>query len=283
MSADELTITAADGAAARARLFAPADAGSLPAVLVWPAMGTAASYYDRLASALAARGHAVVVAENRGTGTIDQKPERGARFGYHDMVTHDLPVWVEAVRRQFPGRKVVLLGHSLGGQLGVLFAGARPGALDALVIVAGGSVHYKTFPGAARLRVLFGTQLAAVIARLWGYFPGHRLGFGGKQPTRLIRDWARFARTGKLTPEGADVDYEQAMASARLPLLGVSVEGDTLAPRSSLLALVGKLPKADARHEHVTLAPGKSDPHFRWARTPEPVVEVVSAFLTQLS
>ncbi|MFF0777718.1 alpha/beta fold hydrolase [Streptomyces sp. NPDC003720] len=237
-------------------------------VLLWPALAVTASYYAPFAGELAARGIAVVVADLRGQGHSRPRAGRATRYGYHELAVRDWPVVVGAVRERFGGEvPLFLLGHSFGGQVSALYAAREPKGVDGLVTVAAGSVDHRGFSGAARLRVLAGTQFISVISALWGYWPGHRLGFGGRQPARLMRDWARISRTGRFRPSGADFDYEAAFGGVTLPVLAVSVAGDRLAPPSAVDRLCAKLSSAEVERWHYQPPAGDRSDHVRWARS----------------
>ncbi|MEU3007283.1 alpha/beta fold hydrolase [Streptomyces sp. NPDC007020] len=248
-------------------------------VLIWPAMAVDASYYAPFCADLARLGIASVAADLRGQGESRPWPDRRSRHGYDELAARDWPHTVAAVRARFgEGVPVFLLGHSIGGQVSVLYAAREPKGVDGLIFVAAGSVDFRGFPGASGLRVLLSTQLAALIARLWGYFPGHRLGFAGRQPARLIRDWARIARTGRFEPSGADIAYAERLASVRLPVLAVSVAGDSLAPPTAVDRLCAALPSAVVERWHFEPEKGVRVDHVRWARNGAPVAERIRAW-----
>ncbi|MFI1293610.1 alpha/beta fold hydrolase [Streptomyces sp. NPDC020792] len=249
-------------------------------VLVWPALGVTASYYAPFCAALAAQGIAVVAADLRGQGNSRPRTGRAARYGYHELATRDWPALVTAARERFGADvPLFLLGHSIGGQISVLHTALGPKGVDGLVLVAAGSVDHRGFSGAARLRVLAGTQFVALVASLWGYWPGHRLGFGGRQPARLMRDWARICRTGRFMPAGADVDYEAAFSAVTLPVLAISVTGDDLAPRGAVDRLCAKLPSAAVQRWHYHPEDGKRVGHVRWARSGAAVAERIADWI----
>ncbi len=277
---EEVPVVSADGARSRA-LAAPAVGEPRGAVVCFPAMGVAAGYYEPLARALAARGFDVLVAELRGTGTSAVRPSRKVDFGYADMIAHDLPSAIAEARRRFVGRPLHVLGHSLGGQLAALLLAERPDAFERLVLIAASSVDYRGYPMPARLRVLFGTQTARVVAHGLGYFPGDRLGFGGRQPVGVIDDWGRQALTGQYRLRGGRIDHEAGLRRVTSPVLAVSLEGDTLSPASAVDRLCAKMPGAELVRRHIApaWATRKGDPHFRWVREPGAVVEEVAGFL----
>ncbi|MEY2229811.1 MULTISPECIES: alpha/beta fold hydrolase [Streptomyces] len=252
-------------------------------VLIWPAMAVGASYYAPLCAELARLGIASVSADLRGQGESGPRSGRASRQGYDELAARDWPRVVAAVRERFGADvPLYLLGHSIGGQISALYTAREPKGVDGLVFVAAGSVDFRGFRGAGALRVLLSTQLAASIARLWGYFPGHRLGFGGRQPARLIRDWARIARTGRFEPAGADLVYADALAAVRLPVLAVSVAGDALAPPTAVDRLCAVLPACTVERWHYEPEPGVRVDHVRWARHGGPVAARIRAWADTL-
>lgn len=253
------------------------DATSAPFVLVMPAMGVPAGYYGPFVDELARHGVAAGVADYTGQGDATPHVGRGRDLGYDDLAHGWLPAVVDRVREQHDG-PVVALGHSLGGHLlAAHLAGPTP-AVDAAVLIGSGTPHWRAQQG---LKTLAQTQLVAVVARLCGYWPGVRLGFGGTQARTLMREWAAFSRTGRLAPGGRDITA--GLAGRSLPLLAVDLDNDTLAPPAAVDELVGLFASADV--ERFTFAkavgdPGKPVNHYSFARSPEIIGERIAAWVT---
>jgi predicted alpha/beta hydrolase len=167
----------------------------------------------------------------------------------------------------------------MGGQLAVaaLNRWHTPGAK--LVLVASGTVHHRAWRGVEALAILGGTWVAAGVASTLGYFPGHRLGFGGLQARGLIVDWARAARTGEYST--TDEPLEVGLGGAEVEVLAVHVEGDRYAPRAATERLLEKLPAARVQWRDVVppAEPRRLDPHFRWLRASEECASLVAGFL----
>lgn len=266
-----LPITSSDGAEVTASLFQPDAARA--AVVCLPALGVPASYYESLGRALADRGITAVTVDLRGNGRSSVRPRRGVDFGYAVLV-RDAQEAVRSLRERF-GLPTHVLGHSLGGHVGALLAGVQPRSLDGLILVACGTPYWRRFPAAIGLRVLALAGLAPLAGRLLGCFPGHLIGFGGREAAQLMREWGRLARRGGF--EIAGMDAGRALADARVRTLVVSIDGDRMAPTSAVDHLVGKLPQVPLQRVHITRTAG--DPrrldHFRWARSPQAVLDVV--------
>ncbi|TGB16225.1 alpha/beta fold hydrolase [Streptomyces sp. MZ04] len=286
-----VTVQLPDGAGFPVRALRRADAaqdgpaapGPAPAVLILPAMGTPARYYRAFAHQLHGEGLTALTVDLRGQGESTPRVTDAAAVdhGYRVIVEQDLVAVIEAIRAELgPEPPLYLLGHSLGGQLGLVHAalGIGPG-VDGVALVASGSVWFRAY---GRLRgplLLVGELFAAATATLLGRWPGVRLGFGGNQSKGVMRDWARQGRTGRYAATGSRHDYEAALRALTLPVLAVSVEGDTLAPAPAVDHLVGKVPGArlTRRHYSAQEAGGHLD-HFAWTRAGGALAKRVAAW-----
>ncbi|MEV7191537.1 alpha/beta fold hydrolase [Streptomyces sp. NPDC093510] len=269
-----------------------------PAVLVLPAMGTPARFYRRFAARLRDEGLTALTVDLRGQGEAAPRASgrgtsghgtsghgtSGRGHGYREIVEEDIPAVVAAIRAEL-GTETPLyfLGHSLGGQLGLVYASlakdAKNAGVDGVAVVATGSVWFRAFgpvrgPGLLLVQLLITATAAAL-----GRWPGTRLGFGGNQSKGVMRDWARQVRTGRYSGQGSALDYEAALAALDLPVLAVSVDGDTFAPASALDHLLGKVPRARLTRRHYTVEEaGDRLDHFAWTRSGGTLAKWVAAW-----
>lgn len=281
---EELRLQAVDGASSSLGLRWPRESSPRAVVLCVPAMGTPASFYAPLQAELARRGCAVAVAELRGNGTSSVRAGRRVDFGYHELLSLDLPVAVEATLRATGAARLYLVGHSLGGQLSLLFASVRGAGIAGVATVAACSVHHRGWGFPLGLLVGAGEQAAALIAAVVGYFPGRRIGFAGNEARQVIRDWARNGRTGRYDVRNSPHDFERALRGLALPVLGISLAGDRLAPERAVDGLLSKLASARLVRRH--LGPGEAPrealDHFGWVRHPGAVAGEISRWLEAL-
>ena len=269
------------------RVLAGRESGSAsPTALVLPAMGTPARFYAPFSAALRDAGLTVVTTDLRGQGECVPRVTRESRFGYREMVEDDLSAVLAAVRRARPDAPLYLVGHSLGGHLALLHAAQRApdvggGGIAGIVAVASGSVWYRAHGPVRGLGVLAGTQVAVGVARAVGYWPGGRIGFGGRQPTGVIRDWARQARTGRFSFAGSTPELERRLRALDLPLLAISVGGDEYAPPSAVdhLCAIAASTQVTRWHYSASEAGGRPLDHFQWVRASEPVAARIAAWL----
>jgi predicted alpha/beta hydrolase len=261
VSARRIVLERPEGTSSTLAVWSAAEP-TAPAVLVVPAMGMPASYYHRFGEAMAAAGLHCSLMELRGhEASGGRLPGRDYDFGYVDVVG-DVADAVEATRSALPDAPVVLLGHSLGGQLALMYAALHPGQVAGIALVAASTPHWRTWAP----WILPASQGFVVASRLLGHFPGQRVRFAGRESRGLIRDWAHLARTGRF------VAGERRLAEVDHPVLAVSVEGDWLGPARAVDALVAKVPNARVTREHLDV---DGIDHFKWARRPEVVVPLL--------
>lgn len=258
-----------------------------PVILVLPAMGVGASYYTPLAHALDDAGLTAVVADFPGQGASSptheqtvQTKERHGR-GYDYLARTYLPALVEAVRGAYPDRPLVALGHSLGGQVLTMALRAGTVEVDAAAFVAAGTVHWRRFgvKGPA-IVALAGTVRATI--RTLGWWPGHRMGFGGTQPASIMRCWSHLALTGRFPGE---TKATVPSVRAGLPVLAVHVQGDeTYAPTGAIDGLMDALPGAVVTRWRLEAPEGQPAPgHLRWARRPLGLPEYLAAWASEVT
>lgn len=258
-------------------LYEPETAGATtPLCLVLPALGISASYYRPFGAALAARGFRAVVADFPGHGQSPLRAARGSDWSYADLVTLHAPAILAAARARFPQAPRVWIGHSIGGQVALMHAGRVPDAVAAVIVIASGSAHAGAWSGARGQSMKLVPLACSLLTKPLGYFPGHRVGFGGREAKTLIRQWAKAARSGRYA--WGDFDGEQALASWSGPTLAIPLAGDVWAPREAMAHTLDKTQAAVAWRPWVEPAPPD---HNRWPRKPEPPAEVMTAWLAE--
>ncbi len=275
MSSDSvLEIQLSAEASVTARLYTAKNADGVP-VLICPAMGVRAQFYDGVASELAKLGHTVLVADLRGIGGSNLRAREGADFGYADIIGTDLPALV-AVLTERVGRRPILFGHSLGGQLGCVYAGQAPDSVAGIALIASCSVYFRNWPRRAQPGLWAFYHFAKATAARLGYWPGPRFRFGGYEARTLVADWARQGLTGRYDLASIP-NAEAAMARVQHPILAINLSDDRWAPTRATEHLLSKLRSAPVTRRTLQPAELKLDvvKHFGWRKRPEAIAEIV--------
>ncbi len=252
-----------------------------PLVMLIPAMGVPARYYTPFIEALARQGLSSVVYDLRGTGASTPAPTRSSRYGLSDLVD-DLDAVLRHPGVQLDGRRVVLLGHSLGGHIALLYLATRrpPAPIAGVVLTASGLPYWRCFGPVYRWVVLGFSFIVNPVSAVVGYWPG--IGFGGRQSHGVMRDWVHEARRGRL-PHLNGTDPAAGLAAVDVPVLAITVANDRLTPQTTTQRLCGFLKRASVRwHHYDTAEAGGPLDHFRWTRAGEALARRIARFIKEL-
>ncbi|MBM7515710.1 serine aminopeptidase domain-containing protein [Nocardioides nitrophenolicus] len=238
---------------------------STPIVLVSPAMAIGSGYYRPLVAEIERRGWQARALPRRGFERGEPRASRREDWSYRDEID-EIAFAVAAARAESPERPVLLLGHSLGGQLVAGHELTRPPA-DGVITVGGAIPHYRHFRYGGLHLAAMAALVVPVMTALLGYLP--KPAFGGPGARTLMREWARMVLTGR-PPYAID-------RPITTPALVVSLGDDALSPLGAVDALADRLfaPAAVTRWHHTAdqLPPGTSNDHIGWVRTPATVVD----------
>lgn len=115
-------------------------------------LGAHSARWDFLAESFAGRGYASYAVELRGFGATPERP-RGhvASFRVWDL---DILALRDIIERDFPGKKVFLLGESMGGLIAYHLAGRNPGRFAGQVLIAPAFKNGMKFPLSTYLKLV---------------------------------------------------------------------------------------------------------------------------------
>jgi predicted alpha/beta hydrolase len=274
-----LSLELSDGAHTVIEWFGEEGPSDKGVVVFLPALGASIDFYRPLAEAWAALGYRVVTVELRGGKQSSVKDVRRHGFGFNEVLNIDLASIVPTLRAEAAGRPLLLAGHSLGGQFALLYASRHPAEVDAVVLLAGGSNYYGAMPARQRFTRQLGLRTVRTINQALRFFPGDKLGFGGRQPFSMMNDWTQEALTGHYRVKGDDTNYDQELGRLTLPVLMVSLKGDPLVPKCSADYLAGKLTHAQVSQIELRAEDGKPYHHFRWVKKPAAILAPVDQWI----
>lgn len=243
-------------------------------IVLLAAMGTPAKYYDRFVVGLSSLGHPVVRVRWRDEDR--DFPLKNRDYGYADLAEVDAPAAINWTREQF-GEDPIVVGHSLGGQIASISA-AGSGPLAGIAVIASGTNYWRGSGLRWALGVGAVSVIAPLIVRIFGYWPGGRLGFGGRQPATVIGDWARLGRTGRFEPAHAKTNLEGSLENYHGPFLSLTIAGDAYVSKGATESLLKKLTSATIERERWRPDEHSHRGHFGWTRAESKPAEIVHAW-----
>lgn len=278
---EEVKVSLADGSSTVISVYRCSDPDA-DVLIIGPALGIRASYYEPFAEALSASGINAVIMDLRGNGMSSVRPSRKVDFGYREMISLDYEGIITTTGHMFPGNRIFFCGHSLGGQLASLYASRNPGRVDGIILIGSCTTYFRGWKGLSGMRILASTQLIGAIASVLGYYPGQRIGFGGTEARSQMQDWSRLGRTNKFILNGDDFDYESALADLAIPILSISFEGDDLAPEGAVRLLLEKFSAgAHVTYHYLTRdhPSNRKYSHNNWVKKPDGIIGLITDWL----
>jgi alpha-beta hydrolase superfamily lysophospholipase len=244
------------------RRFAPSGTPRA-AILCTHAMMVHGRYFHRFAESLAEQGLDVFVLDWRGHGESKPPSPKTGTWTFDDYVALDLPAALTAVATTSGCRSsdVAVLGHSLGGLVTLAALGTSIVRVRRLLLVST-SVWLHGPDGPFRRRATM--RIYDSVARLLGYAPIKRLGFGSEdEPASYVSQLASWARTGRWTSKDG-IDYLASLSSISTPASAIVGDSDRLCSPADVSVLTRRLPHPVPIH----IVPGADHFSFFTRETP---------------
>ncbi|MFD6268694.1 alpha/beta hydrolase family protein [Nocardia asteroides] len=276
---DTTTVETGDGVRFTVRWLPAADPAA-PVVLILPAMAMKARNYRSLAKALHATGLSVATCDLRAHGEAEPALGEHTDFGYREMLEIDLPAIVSAVEDRFPQAPLHLFGHSLGGQLALLFAAAESERVAGVTVIGTGTVFWWAFGPRRWFEALSQIQWIGLVSRVKGHWPGGVL-IPAPMPGGVMIDWSVHSLTSYYRPSGSKRRYNTLLSRMTLPVLAISLSQDVLGPKSNVDFLVSRMPSAEVTQWHLDEDSAVEHlDHFTWLKDAPAIAAGVSQWIT---
>ncbi|MEC3918581.1 alpha/beta hydrolase family protein [Nocardia sp. CDC160] len=276
---ESVRVEPAEGIAFTVR-FLPAERADAPVVLILPAMAMKAKNYLGLAKALQAQGLSVATCDLRAHGEATPPLGEHTDFGYREMIETDLPAIVSAVEQRFPGAPIHLFGHSLGGQLALLFSAAESERIAGITIIGTGTVFWWAFGPRRWWEALSQIQWIGLVSRVRGSWPGGVL-IPAPMSGGVMIDWSVHSLTSYYRPRGTKRRYNSLLAAMKLPVLVISLSEDVLGPKSNVDFLVSRMPAARVTQWHIDENSDiENRDHFLWVKDAPAIATGVANWIT---
>jgi predicted alpha/beta hydrolase len=250
INVQHINIPATDGYELGATLY-QSDIGNANGkiILINSAMAVKRAFYDKYARFFSDEGFSVITFDYRGIGDSRPPSLKGFNATARDWAEKDIAGAIDWVAKQFPSARLLVVGHSMGGQvLGLLPNHQR---IAAALTVAAQSGYWGLWdpPRRRYFMLFFWYVMLPTLTGLFSYFPGRRFGMGEDVPAGVALEWARWGRNPNYLVEHDGVRERYKAFSA--PILAYSFSDDTYAPKRTVEGLLSFYSQARTAHRHI--------------------------------
>ena len=250
-------------------------------LLLQPALGIQARLYQRLAEGLSMRGCSTAVMEQRGHGLSELKPGYRNQYAFTESLEQDIPAVMRWLNEQAPEAPRLIGGHSLGGHLSTLYTGQHPDQVQGVVHLACAFPFIGDYTGKQQRMLRLLCALIPLFAFFPGYYPGHLIGFGGKESVAMMKQWRQWAVTG--TFDFAEhTGLADTLADYTGPVLSVTFDKDHFSTAAAVERALAPFCHASIETRHLGESEqGRHLGHTGWAKQPDGVVNAIDGWLNR--
>ena len=260
---EEITIPAKDDYPLAATLYKPEVASNRIAI-VSSATAVPRGFYDGFSQRLAAAGYWVLTYDYRGIG--DSKPAslRGFHVEMSDWAMLDMAGVIQYATHSLNARRVVMIGHSVGGQLAALADNAD--RIDAMATFSAQSGYWLYQGAEQKLVVGFHVFVTLpLLSKVFGYTPWSWFSSAEDLPGGVALQWSRWCRDPRYVLSDNSLPLTRFTQFAA-PVLAYSFSDDKWGRPESVDAMMSAYPVVERRHIEVADLSIKSIGHFGFFR-----------------
>ncbi len=242
-------------------------------LVISSATGVLQKYYSRFASYVASQGALTYTFDYHGIGksnsttkALKENVSNAMSWGSNDQAA-----LVAHAKKEYPHLKLILVAHSIGGQL----LGFNPNyhMIDKVVLVASQTGYWKDFNGLHKIKMwLFWYIIIPVFTSVPGYFPAKKLGLFENLPKQVAYEWGTWGKHTNYLMHSYTKETH-FFEKLQMPMLALSFSKDSYAPKKTVDLLLEHYKSASIVRKHYKpLDGGRHVKHFgffkAWAQQP---------------
>lgn len=221
----------------------------LDVIIIASATGVKQNYYSLFAEFLSQKGYEVITFDYYGIGNSKKGEINKLNISATQWGANDLTAIIKYCKIKFPNNKLIVIGHSMGGQL----IGLSPlgNQINKIILIASQSGYWRFWKGLGKIQMLFLWYIfIPTLSRIFGFFPGKKLGIMENLPKQMALEWSRW---GKSSNYLFDHINETNLSYSRFKgkLISYSIDDDAYAPKSAVDWLTNKYESAQSYRKHI--------------------------------
>jgi predicted alpha/beta hydrolase len=244
-SPKSIQIKCADGYLLSAKLYhAQNSSNQAFPVLICPATGIVKEFYHAYAEWLSSMGYTVMSFDFRGIGASLHGPLKQSNASIVDWGQLDITAAIDCLLVHTAKEKVILLGHSAGGQL--LGISPNHAKVAKVIAVAGSTGHVHNLKGKTKFLAPVMFHIVFPISnKLKGYGATKMIGMGENLPKKVAKQWAQFCGTqGYVMHAVKKEKLPDFHAEITCPITAIWASDDEIATPANVNAFLQLYPNA---------------------------------------
>ncbi|MGJ8757756.1 alpha/beta hydrolase family protein [Acinetobacter sp. HC8-3S] len=216
-------------------------------ILICPATGITKNFYHAFAEWLNQQGYNVLSFDFRGIGQSLHGELKNSTASINDWGQLDIPAAIEALLNRTQSEKVIIIGHSAGGQL----LGINPHyhKVAKVLAIAGSTGHIKGLKGKTKyLAPLMFNVIFPISSFIKGYGATQFIGMGENLPKNVAKQWAEFcSKPGYVMNAIGKTIFDDYHQEIQIPITSFWATDDEIATETNVQDLLRLYPNAQTK------------------------------------
>ena len=246
-SVESFWISCKDGYQLAAQFYPVLNSDKSYPILICPATGITKNFYHAFAQWLNQQGYPVLSFDFRGIGESLHGALKDSTASINDWGMYDIPAAIEALLNRTQAEKVIIVGHSAGGQL--LGIASNYHKVAKVLAIAGSTGHVKGLKGKTKVLapVMFNV-IFPVSSYVKGYGATQFIGMGENLPKNVAKQWAEFcSKPGYVMNAIGKTIFEDYHQQIQCPITSFWATDDEIATHSNVKDLLRLYPNAQTK------------------------------------
>lgn len=217
-------------------------------MIIVSAAGVLQSFYKKIAEFFQNSSISTITFDYTGIGKSLHTNIENENSNLTDWGNRDLEAVIKHTIEAFPTHKIILLGHSIGGQL----IGLAPSSYmaDKIILVAVQSGYWRFWKGVGKIKMWVNWHLLVpLLTKGFGYLPSKKFSRMESLPKNVAEEWAKWCRSSDYlfaSFPGNNLFFDRI----KCKLTSISVDDDFFAPKKSVDWLTAKFENASIKRLH---------------------------------
>ncbi len=244
---ESLWISCKDGYQLAAQYYPTEKSTKEFPILICPATGITKNFYHAFAEWLNQQGYNVLSFDFRGIGQSLHGKLKDSNASINDWGQLDIPAAIEVLLNRTQSEKVIIIGHSAGGQL----LGINPhyNKVAKVLAIAGSTGHVKGLKGKTKLLApLMFNVIFPISSFVKGYGATQFIGMGENLPKNVAKQWAEFcSKPGYIMNAIGKTIFDDYHQEIQIPITSFWATDDEIATETNVQDLLRLYPNAQTK------------------------------------